>query len=187
MKIYMLENCVNGKLYIGQTIQCMKVRLNYHFSNSGSPMIHNALNKYGRSNFNTIILCECSSKEELDKMEKYYIKYYDSTNRKFGYNISEGGDGTHGYRHTQKAKDAMSKFRKGKFTGKNNHFYGKTHTPEVKYKMKKCYLIVFPNNHEEIIHGMKEFCKKHNLNRSHMCSVAKGTRKHHKGFWCAYI
>lgn len=187
MKIYMLENYANGKVYIGQTIQRMKVRLNSHFNTSRSPMIHNALNKYGRDGFKINILCECSSKEELNKMEKYYIKYYDSTNRSIGYNISSGGDGTFGYRHTQESKDKMSKTRKGMFSGKNNHFYGKKHSYETKLKMRKYCLIVFPDGHEEIIHGLKTFCIKHNLGLSHMVSVAKGKRKHHKNFWCTYI
>lgn len=187
MKIYMLENYINGKVYIGQTTQCMKIRLNSHFSNSGSPMIHNALNKYGKEGFKITILCKCSSKEELDRMEKYYIKYYNSTNREFGYNISSGGDGTHGYHHTQKAKDAMSKARKGIYLGKDNPFYGKTHSMELKLKRSKCCVIMFPDGHEEIIHGLKPFCIKNNLSMAHMSQVACGNRKQHKGFWCAYI
>lgn len=187
MKIYMIENTINGKKYIGQTIQQVKTRFNWHYNNPGSPMIHNALQKYGRDRFKITILCKYTSKEELDKMEKYYIKKYNTMDRSIGYNRSEGGDGTHGYHHTKDAKEAMSKWCKGRFCGKDNHFYGKKHTIETKLKMRKCLVVMFPDGHEEIIHGIKEFCQLHNLDISHMVKVANGKRNHHKGFWCAYL
>lgn len=212
MKIYMLENVKNGKKYIGQTTKRIRDRLAHHYNRSDSPKIHNALRKYKKDGFKVVVLCECATKEELDKMEEHYINYYNTTDDKFGYNILPGGHGTYGgwkqtqevknklskrmsgknnpfygKSHTQETKDKISKNRKDKCLGKDNPMYGKTHSPEVKHKMKKCYLVLFPDGHEEIIHGMKEFCENHNLSRFHMCSVARGKRNHHKSFWCAYI
>lgn len=212
MKIYMLENIKNGKKYIGQTTKKVKDRVSHHYNHPSSPMIHNAMKTYGKVNFKITILCKCTTREELDEMEKYYISYYNTTNDEFGYNILPGGRSSYGgwkqtqktkaklskltsgknnpfygRTHTQEAKDRISKANKGRLMGEKNPMYGSTHSPEVKYNMKKCYLIVFPNGHEEIIHGMKEFCETHDLNRFHMCSIAKGKRNHHKGFWCAYI
>lgn len=44
--------------------------------------------------------------------------------------------------------------------------------------------IIDPDNNEYIAHGLGEFCRNHNLSQSHMYSVFKGIRKHHKGWKC---
>ena len=43
-----------------------------------------------KKNFKFIILEECES-INLNDREKYYIKYYNSINRKYGYNRTTGG------------------------------------------------------------------------------------------------
>lgn len=95
--IYKIENLVNGKVYIGQSTDIEKrwiyhrrdLRHNHHRNSH----LQYAWNKYGESNFNHVIIEECKL-EELNNKEKEYIKLYDSTNRKYGYNITIGGDGT---------------------------------------------------------------------------------------------
>jgi hypothetical protein len=52
---------------------------------------HNALNKYGFENFDLIIVERCSSQEELNERETYWIAYYNSTDKQYGYNIDSGG------------------------------------------------------------------------------------------------
>jgi len=42
----------------------------------------------------------------------------------------------YGMRYSEEEKLEMSKKRKGKYTGKDNPFYGKTHTPEVKENLR---------------------------------------------------
>lgn len=88
MYIYKVENKINGKIYIGQTTKDLSVE----YYGSG-PVIIKALKKYGKENFNKEILIECKSKEELNQQEIFWISFYDSTNRKKGYNISTGGNG----------------------------------------------------------------------------------------------
>ena len=93
MIIYKLTNKVNGKVYIGQTVKSLDWRMKQHLSkvNVGSnTYIHNAIRKYGWDNFDVEVVANASSKEELDYLEKYYIKQYDSVNT--GYNLSFGGD-----------------------------------------------------------------------------------------------
>ena len=56
-------------------------------------LIKQAIEKYGKENFEKEILEECSSKEHLDLAEIYWISYYNSTDRNIGYNIAIGGSG----------------------------------------------------------------------------------------------
>lgn len=94
--IYKITNTINGKVYIGQSTN-LSTRWAVHKSkakNGHSNMyISNAINKYGPTLFTYEVIEECS-KAELDEKEKYWISYYDSTNRDKGYNQLPGGHHT---------------------------------------------------------------------------------------------
>ena len=69
--VYKIINLVNEKLYIGQTIRSIEERFNEHkYENS---LIGNAIRKYGESNFTIELIESCSSKEELNASESYWI------------------------------------------------------------------------------------------------------------------
>lgn len=87
--IYKIENLINHKIYIGQSID-IKTRWYKHKSSKDDLLIHRALQKYGSSNFSFDIIEECPQ-EELNDKEKYYIKYYNSL-IPTGYNMTPGGN-----------------------------------------------------------------------------------------------
>jgi group I intron endonuclease len=91
--IYKITNNVNGKVYIGQTIQTIKERFYQHCATKCSDSvlnmaIHRAIKKYGKSNF-TIEVIEEVDKYSLNDREKFWIEYYNSYNN--GYNSTRGG------------------------------------------------------------------------------------------------
>ena len=91
--IYKITNKVNGKSYIGQTIQNVKERFYQHCATKCSQavlnmVIHKAITKYGKSNFTIEVIEEVES-ANLNDRERYWIRYYDSYNN--GYNSTEGG------------------------------------------------------------------------------------------------
>lgn len=94
--IYKIENLINGKKYIGQSID-IQYRFNNHKSESFNPKsnaydtaIHRAIRKYGVENFKFEIVEECDQ-ENLREREIYWIKYYNSFGS--GYNLTSGGEG----------------------------------------------------------------------------------------------
>ena len=89
--IYKITNIINNKVYIGQTVNTIKQRWNKHCHSNGCRSLYNAILKYGKENFNIEII-ETLPIEELDKREIYWINYYKSNNKKFGYNILLGGN-----------------------------------------------------------------------------------------------
>lgn len=96
MIIYKATNKVNGKVYIGQTINSLEHRKSGHERDArcekkSTVYFHNALLKYGFENFNWEVLKECISQEELDFYEDYYITEYNSTSKEKGYNLKSGG------------------------------------------------------------------------------------------------
>ena len=88
--IYIIENDVNSKLYVGQTLD-IKKRKRAHFSRgSHSWAVKAALEKYGAGHFDFVLLEACSSEEELNVREVYWILEL-NTLAPFGYNLKEGG------------------------------------------------------------------------------------------------
>ena len=85
-KVYAHINKINGKIYIGQSVNIDR-RIREHFCRHDGTPFHLALEKYGKENFIIEILEECEP-EELNEKEKYYIDLYDSYN--YGYNSSRG-------------------------------------------------------------------------------------------------
>jgi group I intron endonuclease len=87
MIIYKTKNKITGKIYIGQD-----KNNNSDYLGSGK-ILKQSIEKHGKENFEKETLEECYSKEHLDLSEKYWILYYNSTNRNIGYNIAIGGSG----------------------------------------------------------------------------------------------
>lgn len=93
-RIYIIRNTVNEKVYIGQTQVSIKLRFQNHLSAARRGLdyvIGKAIRKYGEDKFYVELLEECTT-EELNDREKYWIAFFNSTNNKFGYNMSIGGN-----------------------------------------------------------------------------------------------
>jgi group I intron endonuclease len=91
--IYKIENLINGKVYIGQSIHIFE-RWKQERSGSINKHVKNAFLKYGLNNFSFEVLEEISLNErkKLDQREKFFIKLLDSTNPYKGYNLESGGN-----------------------------------------------------------------------------------------------
>lgn len=96
--IYKVTNNLNGKAYIGQSIDIYG-RWHQHIINKNKKYLDYAfvcaLRKYGEDNFTWEILEQCPQ-EALNEREIYYIdKYHTFADGKqgYGYNMTLGGDG----------------------------------------------------------------------------------------------
>lgn len=89
--IYMITNKINNKKYIGQSVN-IKRRKSEHFNKKCGMVISKSIFKYGKENFDFEILKECEE-SQLDELEIKYITQHKSTNREFGYNVGNGGNG----------------------------------------------------------------------------------------------
>lgn len=99
--IYKIQNKVNGKVYIGQSVN-IKKRFYIHRYNAYNKenkstydlYLYIAMRKYGKDNF-TYEIIEVCEKGILDQREIYWIKYYKSNQKEYGYNLSDGGHSTY--------------------------------------------------------------------------------------------
>lgn len=135
MIIYKATNKINGKKYVGQTVFSLEKRrcqhINDALSNKDTYYFHNALRKHGPDNFEWTILHECGVIEELNMLEMYYIRLYNTFEK--GYNLTLGGDGMVGFEHSEESKKKMSDAQKGS----KNHNYGKTFSEKHRRKMSE--------------------------------------------------
>lgn len=92
--IYKIENKVNGKVYVGQTVVGVNVRVGQHFSSlrhnkHNNDYLQRAWGKYGEENFIPTIIEECPI-DELDNKEVQWIEHYRNTVG--SYNLESGGN-----------------------------------------------------------------------------------------------
>lgn len=92
--IYKIENLINHKVYIGQSIEIEK-RWQKHLNAKDNFAIHKALQKYGKENFSFQIIEECDLLD-LDNKEQYWMNYYNSLIPN-GYNMIQGGSNGAGF------------------------------------------------------------------------------------------
>lgn len=125
MYIYKITNTINGKVYIGQTYnRSIYERFKGHLK-SAKPthpmLIDRAIYKYGKENFIVEQIDEANSLSELNEKEQYWIKFYNSTDRNIGYNLTTGGEG--GNTYLNKSKEDLDKIKQKisiANSGKNN-------------------------------------------------------------------
>ena len=86
--IYGFENTVNHKIYVGQTTQRLRARIDGH--KSGEQHFDKMLKQYGIKSFYIVILEECSSIDKLNERETYWIKRLNCKEPN-GYNLTDGG------------------------------------------------------------------------------------------------
>lgn len=160
--VYCIENMVNGKRYIGMDIELWdhnrwfghrsQLRGNIH----KNPHLQAAWNKYGESNFKYFELEKCSP-EKMAELEIYYIRKYRTRNCEHGYNLTNGGDGNHGWVPSAETRKKISESHKGEKNpnfgkklnekqrsaiirfGKDNFNFGKPKTEEQKSWLKKLF------------------------------------------------
>lgn len=142
--IYCIENIINNKKYIGQSIH-IKERWTKHIAELNNGTHHNdylqkAWNKYGEENFSFYILEECSI-NLLDEKEICYINKYDSMNRSYGYNLTSGG---------QLRKNSISKETRDKISHAVKNSYVNSELKEIR-RLQRLEYWANPKNKEKII------------------------------------
>ena len=126
--IYKITNKVNGKVYIGQTVNSFDKRYRNNLeNNTHNEHLKRSIKKYGIENFDICKMFDIAfSKEELDIKEDCWISIYNSVNPKYGYNKQTGG--SHGKPNFE-TRNKMSISKQGKHCSE-----------ETKLKMSKSHL-----------------------------------------------
>jgi len=108
--VYCITNTENGKIYIGSSAN-YKSRKYAHKTQLNRDIHHNkylqrSWNKYGEECFEFSILEKHIDIPVLIERERYWIQYYDSTNKDIGYNMAIPLV-TGGYEHLDETKQHL--------------------------------------------------------------------------------
>jgi len=95
--VYCHTHVESGRRYIGLTKQTVERRWAEHVSKAKSAKggrwhFPNAIRKYGKDAFSHEILTVCSSLEEANAYEAYFINLFRTCDPLFGFNLAQGGE-----------------------------------------------------------------------------------------------
>jgi group I intron endonuclease len=112
--IYIIQNKITEKVYVGQTISGeSRLRNHKYLLNKNihkNQYLQNAWNSYGSNAFEFYILDSFNTKEEMDEAEIFYIKWYKDLS--LSYNLTNGGEG--GGTHSSESRIKMSESSKNR-------------------------------------------------------------------------
>ena len=129
--VYRILNCVNGKFYIGSSINIehrWKEHI-YELNNNihNNKHLQNAWNKYGENNFKFEVIEE-ADKSNVRERETFYLKATNCVDETIGYNMIDNASFGLGVSGSDEVRKKISDACKG---DKNGHF-GKKHSEECK-------------------------------------------------------
>ena len=147
----MIKNKVNGKVYIGQSINSFYYRYSHGiwWKQRINTYLKRAVNKYGLENFEICIIKNgIHNRKRLNKLEKYYEKKFRALAPN-GYNLKECGG----------VKGRLSKTRK----------------EQIGKRSSKTYNLLF-HGKDIAIKNMKRFCRKRKLGYNAMLVLVNGSK-----------
>jgi group I intron endonuclease len=118
MVIYLIHNTVNDKYYVGKTTKPLQVRWDKHkveARRGNRAYLYKAMRKYGADKF-TIhpLMSTLKTEEQLNEQEQFLIALFKANDPQYGYNLTQGGDGCNGYKHTPHTKEHLRDVMSGR-------------------------------------------------------------------------
>lgn len=186
--IYEIKNLIDGKTYIGKHISRS---LPDNYFGSGI-YLRNAIQKYGRENFQKTIICFAENKKDLSEKEVYYIAK-EKSKGKAEYNLTKGGEGgdTLSLRDQKSNKERSEKLKM--------YWATKGHIQQRNLKLKETWqnktkeeLDCFRKHHSKYLYRLKgeqeymtlrELSDKVGMSVHAICQAAKAGTKTRLGFY----
>lgn len=168
--VYIHTNRINGKRYVGISRTKPEYRWRNGEGYKRQPHFYSAIQEYGWENFDHFIL-EVDTEELMYQLEQQYIAYYKTTDRRYGYNKSFGGESG-----AYLGKDCYSK----EYIKKQ---YAK-HSEEIKKRNKQYY----EDNKEKVKERVKKYRDTHKeeireKNRLYIEKNKERDRERHRNYY----
>ena len=170
--IYLAQNCINFKKYVGLTTKSLSRRIFEHTQQSRNPkfVFHHAIKKYGIENFIWYTITECPD-EDRGALETFFIEQFEThVDQGMGYNCTSGGDGVYGVPEAsnqsriRKNKAKQFKIRLDKLIDRNIMGFQVTH----------------PDGYLEYIYDSVKFARIHKIPHNYFLRIGENTLSHFK-------
>lgn len=128
--LYIGQNMLDGRCYVGITVKPLRRRVLVHLAAANRGVggrFYNAIRKHGAENFEFWAIERLQSYKEAGAAERAFIEKYSPA-----YNVTKGGEGALGYRHTPEDLEIMRQRK----LGKPGPWRGKTRPPETVEKFR---------------------------------------------------
>lgn len=163
MFVYLITNKLNNKFYIGKT-RYLNLRWSQHKCNAFTKRkispLYTAFRKYGLENFKMTVLKQCNSDQEAYELERVLISLFKSNIRSIGYNLSKGGEGSGGFKVSQKNKEKY----KNLYSGEKSH----------RSKLTNLEVENMINDYLSGNFTSKELANKYKINKNHVTRILNG-------------
>lgn len=205
--IYAIINTVNGKRYVGSSINIEK-RWRKHIADLNKNSHHcqplqRAWVKYGQENFQfqVIEIVSSPSKDSIIQSEQKWIDHYASS--ECGYNVLPVAYSHLGAKRSQESRQKLSEALKrkcqdpsyrekmketAKSRGVSDAFLQADKTiPEesrqrIREKLLASYILTSPEGDEILVQNLSLFCQENGLNHGSMRGVFQGQYRHYRGW-----
>jgi hypothetical protein len=175
MYIYKIINKINGKWYIGKTNG-----QDPSYMGSGK-ILKQAYKKYGKENFEKVILETCSTEEELNLREIQWINSTNATIDPMSYNLVEGGTGGDRSKFVNYSKIDRTNY---KMEGAR-HWINSLSSEEKKQFLNKqaenrskgWYVSRVDDPTETYVQNISKWCEEHGVDKSMPTTLNKPTSK----------
>jgi len=164
MHIYKITNTLNGRWYIGKTNG-----RDPNYMGSGK-ILKQAYAKYGQENFVKEVIETCSSEEQLNLREQYWISTTNATSDPMSYNLVEGGTGGDRSKFIQYDKIDRSNY---KMEGTTNwyrsltqHEKDKWHAKQAENRTKGWYVSRIDDPTETYVQNISKWCEEHGVDKA---------------------
>lgn len=127
----------SNKTYIGITSEDPKRRWNAGHGYDHNTHFKRAIDKYGWDNFIHEILFTGLEAEEAERIERELIAEYNSADKDFGYNLTDGGE--KGKHHSPESIEKMRQAKIGMYVGDKNPRYGAKLSDETRRKISEAH------------------------------------------------
>lgn len=169
--VYIHKNLINNKVYVGITCKKPEDRWRGGTNYKHNVYFNNAIIKHGWDNFEHIIYAEKISKEKAQLMEKMLIRLWKSNQRKYGYNLSSGGESSRsGCKHSKETRQKLREMNLG-----DNNPRRRKEKQEVianKSKLKPVYCFEL----DKIFTSVQEAADMFDIEASNISKCCKGMR-----------
>jgi len=196
--IYTISNKSNGKQYVGISSDLKRRWRDHKNADGWCAALHNAIKKHGKDSFDFTHIADAFSWQDACDIEKSLIQDL-NTKAPNGYNLTYGGDGTLGFRHTEEEckrrsercptrnpdvmkliADKQRGVKRPQTSGINNAMYGRLGKDSHMLK----HILIATNRstgNKMTLIGAKQISDA-GFNRAHAYACAKGIRKSHKDY-----